>query len=154
MNKVIISFIFLIVIQRINAQNVSTIRTLDLMFLPLVYTQNVANGNNSALDSGDVLVDCLLTVKIEKIDSVSKVRFLLGSSNNPDGVKIITGNVINVNGRKSIQYNGINYPFTNYTCSIRIKISKEDFNLTKLVTFYLIDKLNKRSPELFFNINQ
>lgn len=137
--------------EKINAQNTSTIRTLDLMFLPGTNSQNIQK-NNEPNDDDD-LMDCLLTVKIEKIDSVNKIQFLLGTKIDPNETLTVTGNVVNINGQKFIQYNGNNFPFTNYTCSIRTKISKVSYNKIKLVTFYLTDILNRKSPELYFNIN-
>lgn len=146
--KIIYLFFLLSIVVKVKSQNSSNIRTLDLFFLPGMTKENV--GKSSTAE--EFVTECLMEAKIEKIDSVSKVQFLLGNSTNPSEILSVNGDVIEYNGNYFIRYNGIDYIFTNYTCSLKMDLPRTQVDKIKLATFYLIDKLGRKTQELYFNV--
>lgn len=142
-NRTNFKFLFLaficICFGNLKSQSLSSINVKDLDILP-PHGMSV----NLAADSNVYH----LTVKIDDINSVSNVYFVLGKKAYPGTILEVAATVVKENSKYFIVVGNKRYLFTNYTILLPVNLSKDQFGELKEIAFYLKEKSGKLTPTL------
>lgn len=125
------------------SQNVSTIRTADVTFIKKLQPYS------NVLDTID---SYFLSAKIDSIERVNKVYFLIGTAENSGNIMNVEGNVSSVSSQYVVSYNGQQYVFQNYTINIPIRLSKTQSETLRFVTFYVKDNKGLLTQKVYLKL--
>ena len=122
----------------INAQT-TTVKIIDFVILPV---------RDTLQQSDTVMLNVMF--KTKNATQANKAVLLFGTSNDASDVKLLEADFTNINDTTFIAYSGITKPVVNYSTSVYVKLTQQQYNTFSNATLYVEDLNGLQTQRLYF----